>query len=388
VTQNPRIRLLFAASATIFFTRAMLFSTWQSRAPEVQQMLHLNTAQMGLLAMLYPAGGLLGLLNANYLNQRFGSRRVTVVGFALAAVGLATLGFTVPAGSLPLTAITLVLMGLPMGVADFIGNFEGADVDRKATRSLLPAIHSIFGIGMMAAAGIASLLSASSVSLTTNYLLVAIVVALPSVWAGITFPKRAATIEGPESKAQHRATSRKVWTEPVTWIVAAVAFAFGLAELSAGTWVTIALAGIGMTNAEAAAAFGLFWIAITVGRIFGGFAVDKIGLRRTLIVSAVATAVGVSMFTLNQQLHLPYLALIVWGLGMANGIPLAINAMSDHSPMSAARINMIITICYASMLSAGPALGALGQVVGIQLAFGLPVALLVVAAFLARVVRR
>ena len=388
MTSVARIRTLFVATATIFFTRALLFSTWQDRGPEVEHLLHLNTSQMGLLSMLYPLGGLTGLLNANYLNSRFGSRKVTIVGFSSAAAALVGLAFTVPAGNVWLSAALLVTIGFPMGAADFVGNFEGNDLDRQSSRSLVPGIHAVFGVGMFGAAGLSSLLSLRGITVSNNYLIVAVLVALPSIWAGLTFPKRKPSIESAESKLVHRAITRRVWREPLTWMVAAIAFTFAIAELSAGTWVPLALTTDGFSVAAASAAFGFFWVAVTAGRAIGGWTVDRFGLRRTLLGSAIVTAAGVTLFIANSSLHLPYVALTLWGLGMANGIPLAINNFSSSDEAAPARINLIIIVCYTGMLVVGPALGALGQLVGIQLAFSMPVVLLAVAAFLTRVVRR
>lgn len=66
----------FLGAAGLFFARALLFSTWLSRAPEVQQALSLGTAQMGLLVMLFPLGGLAGILFANPMMVRLGSTAV------------------------------------------------------------------------------------------------------------------------------------------------------------------------------------------------------------------------------------------------------------------------------------------------------------------------
>jgi len=72
----PNVLLWFFAAAGLFFARALLFSTWLSRAPEVQEALALNTVQMGLFVMLFPLGGLAGILFANVLTVRFGSTAV------------------------------------------------------------------------------------------------------------------------------------------------------------------------------------------------------------------------------------------------------------------------------------------------------------------------
>ena len=61
MTKQRRVWLWFAATSMVFFTRAFIYSSILSRGPEIQASLNLDTAQMGFLSMLYPAGGVLGL---------------------------------------------------------------------------------------------------------------------------------------------------------------------------------------------------------------------------------------------------------------------------------------------------------------------------------------
>jgi hypothetical protein len=61
---------------------------------------------------------------------------------------------------------------------------------------------------------------------------------------------------------------------------------------------------------------------------------------------------------------------------------MVIASMSDDQSMAAPRVNMIITVVYISSITVGPALGALGQVAGIYVAFSIPLALVAVSLFL------
>jgi len=384
MSKTPRLGVWFAATAMIFFTRALLFATWQSRSPEVMDLLHLDKAQMGLLVMLYPAGGLLGILFANSLTNRFGPGKLTVVGFSIAAISLAGLGLSVPAGNVWISGFFLIGMGLPMAIADFTGNYEGTEVDKRAKRSLFPAIHASFGVGMMLAAAFSGLLIGSNQGLDLNYFVVAVIVAVGSIWAGLVFPKHSGETVTVEAKRATAALGRKVWTEKRTLAIALIGFSFIMAEISAGTWVPIALNSSGFSGAEAANAFGLFWVVITLTRGVGGFVVDVIGRFGAILLSTLVTSAGITIFILDSVIHQPYLGLILWGAGLALGFPMSVNSMSDNPAMSAARINMIITVVYISSISVGPVLGTIGQQFGIYFAFGVPLVLMVVSALLSR----
>ena len=55
-----------------------------------------------------------------------------------------------------------------------------------------------------------------------------------------------------------------VWKEKRTLLIAVIGFSFIMAEISAGTWVPIALTVSGFSGSAAAFAFGVFWIVITI----------------------------------------------------------------------------------------------------------------------------
>ncbi|MEJ6619950.1 MAG: MFS transporter [Pontimonas sp.] len=379
-TTRPSILVWSLAAAEVFFTRALLFSTWLSRGPEVQQALSLNTAQMGLFVMLFPLGGLAGILFANTFTVRFGSKVVGSLIYFMGALALAILGFSIVAENLLVSSLALFAMGLPMAIADFLGNFEGTAADRVSQKSVFPAIHAAFGVGMLLGAGGASLAIGAGWSLTLNYVVVAAVVAVVSVLASLQFPLRDKPVARP--RGEERKLSLSVWREKRTLLIAVIGFSFIMAEMSAGTWVPIALTVSGFSGSAAAFVFGIFWIVITLGRLAGGFVVEAIGRYRTVLLSTLITAAGILIFMLVEVVALPYLGLILWGLGMAMGFPMAVASMSDDPAKAPHRINMIITIVYISSISVGPLLGSLGEIAGIYVAFSIPLALMIVSAFL------
>ncbi len=387
MTNQKRLGLWFAGTSAIFFTRALLFSTFVSRGPEVQAALNLNTAEMGLLSMVFPAGGITGILFAGLLVNRFGTRKVNAATYIIAGLSFVALGPAVVSGNLFLASAGLFLVGLPMAISDFVGNIEGTAVDKASKRSLFPAIHGLFGVGMLTGATLASWLIASNVGLDVSFIAVGIFAGVVSVVAGLTFntrPKKQITSSGKQGDKKH---ALRVWTEKRSLLIAVIGFSFILAEGAAGVWVPIALTQTGFSGSEAAFAFGVFWIVITIGRLIGGSIVDLIGRRMVVLLSALITSSGILVFMAVDFIALPYLGLVLWGLGMAIGFPMAIASMSDEPTMAPARINMIISVVYISGITVGPALGAVGQVAGLYVAFGIPLVMMLLSAALSGVTR-
>ncbi len=381
----PKVPSWTAAVFVLFLMRGLLFNTWFSRGPDVQRLLEASTLQLGLIAMLVPVGGLLAIGPAGELVDRFGSRRVATAGYTLASAALALAGLAIQSGNLLLSCVLLVLFGAPLAVVDFVGNYEGTLVDKAARRSVFAAIHGAFGLGMLSAAFLTGVVSDAGMSMGMHFGLIAAVALVASVAASLALPRHPTRQRG--SRTPRETGSRAVWFERRSQLIALIGFTFIMAETSAGTWVPIAMTGAGFTPAQAAYALSLFWILMTIGRLLGGFVVDAIGRYRTVLVSCLVTAVGVAGFMAAGDSPLSYPALALWGLGLALGFPMSVASMGDDPAKASARVNMIIMIVYLSNLSVGPALGGIGQVLGVHAAFAVPLVLLLISASLAKVTR-
>jgi len=100
------------------------------------------------------------------------------------------------------------------------------------------------------------------------------------------------------------------------------------------------------------------------------------------------TSAGILVFMLGEVIALPFLGLVLWGLGMSMGFPMAVAAMSDDPRKAPFRINMIITVVYISSISVGPALGSLGGSGGNLCRFlHPPLALMILSAILSPVTK-
>ncbi|CAB4632448.1 MAG: MFS transporter [Actinobacteria bacterium] len=373
------------ASAGLFFARAFLFSTWVSRGPEVQELLNLSTAEMGVFTMLYAVGGLAGIFFASMLVKKYGSRMIAVLGFAIAVAAMMGIGFSIELGFLLVSSLLLMSIGMPMAIEDFVGNYEGNAADRKSKHSIFPAIHGAYGLGMLGGAAFSSWAIGAGVALPLHYFVAAILVGVVSVTAGLVLPDRRGEIDTGASAKKGQA--KLVWSEKRSLLIAVVGFSFIMAEMSAGTWVPIALTQAGYSGSDAALLFGVFWIVITVGRLLGGFVVDAIGRSNTILISALIGSSGVAVFIAQDLINQPLLGLVLWGLGISMGFPMSIAAMGDDERMAPARINMIITVVYISSITVGPALGSVGQVYGLFVAFVIPLLFLLVAAILSPITK-
>ncbi|MDT0166708.1 MFS transporter [Actinotalea sp. AC32] len=371
------VRRAIVAVLVVFFVTGFNFASWAARLPAVRDALELSPDRLGLLLLVGSLGSVTALPLSGMVVQRLGARR-TVVGFALLHVGgLVVAATAVLLGSVPLAGVGLVLFGVGMGVGDAAMNLEGAAVEQRLGRAIMPRFHAGFSFGTMAGAAAGALAAwldapviahlAVALSLSTVALLVATRAFLPE---GTHDAHEEPTADGPTRRFN-------AWLEPRTLLVGLVVLAAALTEGAANDWVSLAVVdGFGANDAVGALGFAVFVTAMTGMRLLGTPLLDRFGRVAVLRASAALSLVGLLVFGLVPWLPLALVGVVAWGLGAALGFPVGMSAASDDPRRAAPRLAVVATIGYTAFLAGPPLLGLLAEHVGYRhalLAVGVPV---------------
>ena len=383
----PRdVRLASTAVFAVFVLSGVNFASWAARLPAVRDALGLSPERMGVLLLVGALGSLFALPLSGIVVERLGARR-TVLGFAvLNAVGYGVVALGVTVGEVVLVGAGLVLAGIGTGVWDAAMNLEGAVVEQRLGRTVMPRFHAGFSFGTMAAAGVAAAAAWWHVPVQVH---LPVVVALSSVGVAVavrsflagpvpTAPRPDGAPEPPPAPRGARAAVG-AWLEPRTLLIGLVVLAAALTEGAANDWVSLAVVdGFGTAHATGAVAFGLFVTAMTAMRLFGTPLLDRFGRVAVLRLCAGLAGVGLLVFGLADQLWLALVGVVVWGAGAALGFPVGMSAAADDPLRAAQRVAVVSTIGYSAFLAGPPLLGLLAQHVGYRpalLAILVPVAL-------------
>jgi MFS family permease len=194
--------------------------------------------------------------------------------------------------------------------------------------------------------------------------------------ACFTHSKPDARAGGPKS----RSLLLEAWRTPRTVIVGVMVLAFAFAEGVANDWTAVALvSGLGASDTTGALAYGAFVTAMTLGRTFGGSAIDRWGRVAVLRGSAVVAAVGVLLVVLTPAVGLAFVGSVLWGLGAALGFPTGMSAAGDHPTQAAIHVSVVTSIGYAAFLAGPPLVGFLGDHFGVRESLTVVLAALVIA---------
>jgi MFS family permease len=368
----------------LFGISGLGLASWVTRIPAVRDALGASTLEMGILLFGVAVGSIAGLIAAGQLITRVGARRALVACLTFGPIGLiaASVGVTV-APSFLIVFGGLMIFGVSAAISGVAINVSGAANERALGRTIMPVFHACFSAGTMVGAGVGALAELLGVSVLLHIGVIAVIMfsigqlALRRVQHERNLDADDAGAIAVDAPSGWRGRLA-LWREPRLLMIGVIVLGMAFAEGSANDWLALAVVdGYGVANEVGALMFGVFVTAMTVGRLFGGFLLDRFGRVPVLRGSAVLAVLGLALVIFGGSVGVAVAGSIFWGLGSALGFPVGMSAAADDPTNAAARVSIVATIGYAAGLIGPPLIGGLGE------QFGLLSALLVVLVLLA-----
>ncbi|AOX66425.1 MULTISPECIES: MFS transporter [unclassified Curtobacterium] len=368
--------------AALFATSTMTgfgIASWITRTPAIRDALGASIEAMGIVILGLSIGSMIGILGAGVLVRRLGTRPLIVLGGVLPVVGMLLVALSAPAQLAAGVWGGLFLIGFGSGVAEIGLNVEAAAVERRIGRPVVPLLHACFSLGTVlgGVAGIA--VTAARTPVLTHLLGATVVMAALAAFAAVNLRPVPRVAPEASSAAAPAPRLRAVLTVQVL-LIAVITLAMAFAEGAASDWLPLLMTtDHGAPEAVGSLVFTGFALAMFVGRTAGTPLVARFGRAPVVRVCAAVGTVGVLLVVVSPSPVLTAAAAGVWGLGIALGFPLAISAAGDHPTDGDRRVSVVATAGYIAFLAGPPALGFLGEHLGLQAAMLVPAALLVVA---------
>jgi predicted MFS family arabinose efflux permease len=342
----------------------------------VTETLNNTSGQLGSRRVCVGVGSLIALPTAGWVVGRLGTgNTVRAAGLLAAAAGVG-IALSLNAGWILGTAISLFFFGIGIGLWDVSQNIEGADVEHRLGRTIMPQFHAAFSGGAFVGALVGAGLSTLGVGLPAHLLVIAAVVVVAALVVPRYFlPHIPAPVPGDGDARPVRAAS--AWRDGRTLLIGVVVLGATLTEGAGNDWIAkAAVDGLGAEQSTGALLFAVFVLAMTAMRFFGGRAIDVYGRVAVLRASMAAAAAGLGFFVFAGNIWLAAAGAALWGVGAALAFPMGMSAAADDPRFAAARVSVVSTLGYLAFLAGPPLLGYLGDLTGIRLALlaiGVPI---------------
>ena len=366
------------------------FASWASRIPQVRDALQATPSELGLILLAVAVGSLIAMPLAGIVVTRIGAARATAIMAGVLSVGLVIVAFGYQIGELPVV-IGLFLIGFGNGTWDVAMNVEGAAVEQRLGRAIMPRFHAGFSVGTVVGALGGAAMVALGVSVTAHLIVVAVIIAsiVPaSCLRGFLARDVERSDDGSETPHEKAESPLTAWKEPRTLLIGLFVLCMAFTEGTGNDWLAVAMID-GYTAAPVIGplTFATFLAAMTLGRWFGPNLIDRFGRVIVVRISALVALVGLMLVVFGQLIPVAFIGAVLWGLGAALGFPVGMSAAADDPRRSAARVSVVASIGYTAFLAGPPLIGFLGDQVGVLRALTVAAGLLALAAMIAGTTR-
>ncbi|MFI5086489.1 MAG: MFS transporter, partial [Actinomycetales bacterium] len=373
------------ATFVVFGINGLAFASWAARIPAATRILGLSAGEMGAVLLTGAAGSVLALPLSGRIVSRIGTANTVRAGGLAVATGGLIVSLALLLASVPLTALGLFCFGAGIGLWDVAQNIEGAEVERRLGRTVMPQFHAAFSGGAFVGALVGAGLSSLKVGLPVHLLGIAVVVVvLVLVATRFYLPERrhAVAVPADPTAAGPAARGPNSWRESRTLLIGLVVLGAALTEGAANDWIAKATVdGLHTTESSGAVMFAVFVASMTAFRFVGGRFIDRFGRVPVLYASLGAALAGLVLFVLGPNVWLAGLGAVFWGAGAALGFPMGMSAAADDPARAASRVSVVSTVGYVAFLAGPPLLGFLGDHFTIRYAL-LAVGIAIVASIL------
>lgn len=399
-----RLRRARLAVSAIFFVHGAVFASWAARVPSVKDDLHLSAGVLGLVLAGPGVGALAGSQAGGLLVHRLGSRAVS----ALAPVGLSVpLGLIPAADSAWPLLVLLLLLGAADGCTSVAMNAQAVVVQHRYGRTVMNSMHAIRSMGAVAG-GLAGVATAGlGLDLTTQFVLMAVVLGVISALAACGLPPDGQRGEPPDrQQGEQPGEAARFREEPtgrppaspapdlgeppqtnsrsLVLLLAVMTFLASLVEDAPASWSGVYLRQVGADAALAAAGYAAFSAGGVVTRLLNDRLVNRLGWVRLIRAGTLCCAAALTVALLLGHPLVMLAALVVAGAGISAVFPGAFTA-AGALPHPALAMGQVGFAGNLGWLLVSPVIGGLATVVGLPAALGVLALAAVTIALLAPV---
>ncbi len=365
----------------IFALHGVAVGNYTSRLPDIQKALELSEGAFGLALAGMPLAVFIASFFTGGMTERLGTRAMFL--WAFPALGLFMLPSALAWNTASLTFASM-LFGLAMAGSNVPINVEADRVEAATGAKIMNKCHGAWGIGVLAASGVAILAVHSGMEPKSHYMLSFLFLALATalaIWPMQPAPPRGGATARPKRLAlPNRGTFlilgfalSAVWFEGVVrgWGVIYLRDALGAAD-----WLALA-------------ALPAFTALMTVGRFMGDGLIARFGDVTVGRAAALTAFVGLVVLVSTTRLDLALAGIALIGLGASTGWPQAATAAAGRGDRPAAEnVAAFAALQTAVFFVSAPIAGGIAQLWDLHTAFLLFLPIPLISFWFARELRR
>lgn len=345
----------------MFLVDGVGFGVWAALLPSLQRRLSLGDGELSGVLLVMAAGAMAAMGVVGKVISRFGCR--VTLGW-LAPAFCVALCAPVLAPNLVTVGISAAVVGALKGSIDVSINSLSISVEKALGRPVISSFQAWWSFGGLGAAGLTGLaLRWGSTPVQITFFIVTVLMLI-----SLMAPRHLldeARIESGRPESSGGFEPRLIW-------IGILAFSALFVEGVMMDWSAIYSQRVaGAADWLAPLAYGVFSIAMGVGRLLGDRVMGRFEPRTVVRYSGWLGAIGLGIAVIFPYWPATFCGLVAVGLGFSNLVPVFLGAASRVQPHAVAHaVARVSMIGYTGFLAGPPLIGFLSNQIGLQLTFG------------------
>lgn len=346
-----------------FFLIAISTGAFLARIPDLQIMLGIDKAELGLTLTGLAVGALISLTFSSPVVVRLGARLTLMITILGTAILLALAPFMPNA---PSVFCLLFLVGLLGGAFEINLNVEIGKIEAQVGFGIMNRAHGFWSVGFFVTAISASIIRQAGISMQTHlHLVLAIVFVLGLL--NVAGMKNAPALAGTEDDAAPHFALPTLGLLPLC-LIGIAAF---LVEGAGIDWSAIYMRDV--FNSEpliGGTGLTLFAFFMAIARLFVDPVVDRHGPRPVAVVLLATAALGIAMVWLAPHAYVALAGFALMGSGCSAVYPMAVSAAAQRADRpSVVNVAALGQMAFVVFFLAPPLLGFVAEHWGIRNAY-------------------
>lgn len=338
----------------VFALAGLLFGSWASRIPALQQGLQISHSALSLVLLCGGLGGLLAHpIASRMMIQLGGKKTLFYAGLALCLV-LPAIGM---APNVPLLMLSVLMLGVTGGCFGVGANSVASKHEQASGQSRMSMFHACGCAGSLTGAVLGSIAAGMDIKPAVHFFRVAAAIAV-LLWVAYQY------LDAPHDGEVIEKQKFAFPSGPLA-LLGALAFCAAMLENSVADWGGVFLKEHFKVKAGfAPLALSAFTVTMLVARLFGDGLKEKYGAGRLITVGAGISATGLLFAAFAPNAYFALAGFACSGMGLALVFPFMLSAAGKQGPLAIAGIATMASI---GGLMGPPVVGIIADLMGMQM---------------------
>ncbi len=350
----------FACKA-LFFIMAFSIGLWTIRIPTIRDQIQTDYLGIGYIMATFAIGSIIMMLCANYIIIKSSSKKIII--YVILAQWL--LWLPVPfINDLGTFMFLAFWFGVCFGLFEICINLQASKIETREKKSMMSGFHAFWSLGVLIGSFITSFFLQWEISILKN-ILIYIVIMLPiNLWFSFKL------LEDNKSSPTDKKNIFFIWPILI-FLLAIIAMANALTEGSVDSWGALYMNDyIEVDGFQVGIATISFNIFMVIGRLYGDWFRDKLGVFKLLIFLFLLTVLSLIILINFNSMISSIIGFAILGIGGSSIVPISYSLAGKIKGIdSGVGITIVSVSVYGTFIGAPAALGFVANNYGVNNVF-------------------